>query len=133
MGACTQARAATGGPAAAEPAVQPLATIGLMSELFGLTPRAIRHYEERGLIHPARDEANRRLFTAQDRLRLRVIALLRRADVGIEDIARLLAQAGADDLKPLAMRMLRTRKAWLDGQLLEINDLIAEVEAMPRL
>ena len=53
---------------------------------FGLTARAVRYYEEVGLIVTHRDRGNRRRYDAQAVSQLRIIAELRRAGLAIDDI-----------------------------------------------
>ena len=53
---------------------------------FGLTARAVRYYEEVGLIVTRRDRGNRRRYDPQAVSQLRIIAELRRAGLGIDDI-----------------------------------------------
>lgn len=47
-------------------------TISYLSKEFNVTPRTIRHYEDEGLLCPAR-KGQVRLFTEEDRKRLEVI------------------------------------------------------------
>ncbi|MGE6261055.1 MerR family transcriptional regulator [Heyndrickxia sporothermodurans] len=44
----------------------PLLPIGTVMQLTDLTARQIRYYEEHSLIHPARSEGNRRLYSLND-------------------------------------------------------------------
>ncbi|MGE8203984.1 MerR family transcriptional regulator [Heyndrickxia sp. NPDC080065] len=44
----------------------PLLPIGTVMQLTELTARQIRYYEEHNLIHPARSEGNRRLYSLND-------------------------------------------------------------------
>lgn len=46
-------------------------TISALAKEFNLTTRAIRHYEDQGLLHPQRDGTNR-LFSNRDRVRLKL-------------------------------------------------------------
>jgi len=55
------------------------------AELFGVTPRTIRFYEDKGLLSPAR-EAGQRLFTSRDRLRFEKIMRGKRLGFSLEDI-----------------------------------------------
>lgn len=64
--------------------------IGEAMRLYGLTARAIRFYEEKGLIQPRRDRRNVRIFEEVDRVRLSWIAQLRRAGMPLGDIAQVL-------------------------------------------
>ena len=47
-------------------------TISELAKEFGITPRTIRFYEEKGLVHPARD-GQKRLYTPADRVRIQLI------------------------------------------------------------
>ncbi len=51
---------------------QPTYTISDLAEEFGVTTRTIRFYEEQGLIAPRR-EGQRRIYTAADRVRIKLI------------------------------------------------------------
>lgn len=44
----------------------PLFSMSIVSNLTGLSARQVRYYEEHKLIHPARSEGNRRLFSFND-------------------------------------------------------------------
>ena len=47
-------------------------TISELASEFGVTTRAIRFYEEKGLVQPLR-EGQRRVYTAADRVRIKLI------------------------------------------------------------
>ncbi|WP_202078313.1 MerR family transcriptional regulator [Caldalkalibacillus salinus] len=49
-------------------------TIGMVSELTGLTERKIRYYEERKLIHPERTKGGTRRYSFNDVEKLMTIA-----------------------------------------------------------
>lgn len=70
-------------------------TLARASRLYGLSVRALRFYEERGLLAPRRDARNHRVFDNAQVRRLNLIAILRRADVPINTIAHLIAQEPA--------------------------------------
>lgn len=53
----------------------------------GLTPRALRLYEEQGLIHPRRTAGGWRVYSAEDLARLNVITLLKSAGLTLVQIA----------------------------------------------
>jgi len=100
--------------------------IGEATEVFGLTPRAVRFYEERGLINPARDRLNQRYFDADARIRLAWIAQLRRAGLGLDDIEAVLhALDQGEDPAALAIRRLEKRRLELEGALVRIRDTVA--------
>lgn len=67
-------------------------TIGQVSRRSGVTPRAIRHYEQLGLIRPPfRSESNYRFFDSESVTRLRFIAKCRSLGFSIAEIADLLS------------------------------------------
>src|SRR6185437_1762264 len=72
--------------------------IGVVARQVGLTPRAIRYYEELGLLHPAvRVKGSDRLFDESDVQRLREIKRLREViGFSLAEIAELL---DADDMR----------------------------------
>jgi DNA-binding transcriptional MerR regulator len=70
------------------------ASIGEVAEEFGFTLRALRFYEEKGLISPRRS-GNRRLYSPRDRRRLEIIAQGKRIGLALEEIREIL-RAGGD-------------------------------------
>ena len=65
-----------------------LMTIGLMARKSGLTPRAIRHYEQAGLIRGLpRTQSNYRLFDDAALERLRFISRCRKLGFSLREIA----------------------------------------------
>lgn len=87
--------------------------IGEFSALTGLTVKALRHYDEQGLLAPARvDEASGRRFYAPRQIRdaLTILAL-READVPLPVIARVLESPGdVRALEEQRERVLRERR-----------------------
>jgi len=81
-------------PARLKPSVASRISIGRAARLTGLTIRAIRFYEQRGLIEGQRDARDIRTFDAADLERLGQIAELRAIGVSLDDIAAL-AEADA--------------------------------------
>lgn len=69
--------------------VADLYTIRQLGKEFGLTARAIRHYEEMGLLAPARRGLSR-LYSENDRKRLRLILRGRRLGFSLEEIGEML-------------------------------------------
>lgn len=64
-----------------------------LEQMTGITRQNIRFYEKKGLLHPARNAANNyRQYTQEDVETLRVIRILRRLDMPIEEIYGVLAQ-----------------------------------------
>lgn len=64
-----------------------------MAERLGITPRAIRYYEEKGLIAPPKEPDNRyRTFSEEEAWRLQTIVTLRRIGMPVSEIKKVLAE-----------------------------------------
>lgn len=85
---------------------------------LGLTPRAVRYYEQRGLVTVGRDDANRRVYDADARERLQTIAKLRRAGLSLAAIEEVLRLEAVEDAQVPAevVRRLREALAALDAR-----------------
>lgn len=64
-------------------------TIRAMCDAFDVTPRTLRFYEAKELLHPVR-EGQKRLFTRRDRARLKLILRGKRFGFSLEEIRQLL-------------------------------------------
>lgn len=64
--------------------------IGEVAEMFGLSTRAIRYYEEEGLIVPVRRGRGRRNYSRSEIERIDLIASCRQIGIGMDTIAELL-------------------------------------------
>ena len=73
-----------------------LLTIREMCEEFDVTPRTLRFYEAKELLFPIR-EGQKRLFTKQDRGRLKLILRGKRFGFSLEEIRQLLDMYGIGD------------------------------------
>lgn len=71
-------------------------TIGEIAREFGFTLRALRFYEEKGLIRPRRN-GNRRLYSAADRRRLEIVAQCKKIGMPLDDIQAILATGEDSD------------------------------------
>jgi len=94
-------------------------TISQLSRQFGVTPRALRFYEQIGLVEPNRDGPNR-VYSRGDCQRIRVITSGRKAGLTLDHIKELLdlydtADGGAAQIGK-AIERLRERVADLDVQ-----------------
>lgn len=99
---------------------------------FGLTARAIRHYEALGLITALRDRQNCRRFDAQARFRLQLIAEFRRAGLCLEDIREILDSrdeaTGEMRHGDVAMTKLLERRRALDQTRRAVDAAIAALQ-----
>ena len=98
-------------------------SIGQLSRLSGVSVRALRHFEELGLLHPKRQANGYRQYGAQDVDRLQQVLLYRTCGMELAEIARVLDSPAFDAQSALAQHreVLRGRKA-------ELETLIATVE-----
>ncbi|MDR3508248.1 MAG: MerR family transcriptional regulator [Caulobacteraceae bacterium] len=107
-------------------------TINQLTKLLGLTARAIRFYEEKGLVKPGRSWAGR-IYTRRDFQRLSVIARGRRAGLSLEDIEEILAAYDPTDggrkQVGVALDRLHERLLTLDAQRSALISEISELES----
>ncbi len=64
-------------------------TISELASQLDISPSAIRFYEDKGLISPARSAGNQRYYTRQDRGRLRLILRGKRFGASLDEIAEM--------------------------------------------
>jgi DNA-binding transcriptional MerR regulator len=96
--------------------------------LFGLTARALRFYEEKGLVEARRDRLNARYYDPVARGRLEWIARLRKAGVSLPDIEDVL---GADEEgrgQECALRKLERRREALKAELGQLEEALTELQ-----
>lgn len=110
-----------------------LFTIGELASAFALSPRAIRFYEDQGLLAPER-AGTQRIYTKRDRARLQLILRGKRLGFSIADIREFLDLYDADgtNRRQMAMTLERTRAriADLEQQLEDITITLAELRDM---
>lgn len=110
-----------------------LFTIGELAAAFGLSPRAIRFYEDQGLLAPER-AGTQRIYSKRDRARLQLILRGKRLGFSLADIREFLDLYDADGTKrqQMAMTLERTRAriADLEQQLEDITVTLAELRDM---
>jgi DNA-binding transcriptional MerR regulator len=122
-------------PAAAgnEPAAGRLYSIGDLAGELGISPRAIRFYEDQGLLAPRRIGGNR-IYSARDRARLQLILRGKRLGFALADIKELLDLYDVDrnHLEQLRATLVkgRARIAELERQQQEIAQTLAELRAI---
>ena len=110
-----------------------LFTIGELATAFSLSPRAIRFYEDQGLLSPQR-AGTTRVYTKRDRARLQLILRGKRLGFTLADIREFLDLYDSDRSKHRQMAMTlqrtRTRIAELEQQLEDITITLAELRDM---
>jgi DNA-binding transcriptional MerR regulator len=113
-------------------------SIAELSKAFGITPRALRFYEEEGLIAPAREGATR-IYSRRDRARVALIVRGKGVGFSLDEIAELLDlydrnDGGAAQRAVTALRcqekaeVLRQQKAAIDVMLEQLAVFAAELD-----
>src|SRR5215216_4724856 len=106
-------------------------TIGRAAAAAGLSPKAVRLYETRGLLAtPTRTAAGYRLYTDADITRLRFIAAARQFGLHVDQVAEIL-DAAHDGQRPCATtnQLLDRRIGEIDRVIAELSDLRATLTA----
>ena len=83
-------------------------SISELAREFGITPRALRFYEDKDMLHPARDGMSR-VYSHRDRARVKIIVRLKRLGLPLADIREILDLYGLDDGERAQMRMLNVK------------------------
>ena len=105
---------------------------------LGITPRAIRFYEQKGLIAPRR-MGGVRVFSRRDRARLLLILRGKRLGFSLQEIAQYLALYDTEPTQREQVRLLlekaATRIASLEAQRADLDaalDELRDIEAQAR-
>lgn len=94
-------------------------TIGEVADLLGITPKAIRHYHELGLLdEPARSEGGYRLYQPRDLTTLQSILRLGRFGLSLRQIGFILH---SEDSDALLASLLRHRSSALDDEIARLQ------------
>src|SRR5690242_9080467 len=89
-------------------------TIGDLSREFGVTLRALRFYEDKGLLSPAR-EGLTRLYSAKDREHLKLILKGKRLGFTLVEISDMIAkESGAEPRLAMSAETVREQIAHLE-------------------
>lgn len=105
-------------------------TISDLAKEFGVTTRAIRHYEDEGLLSPKREGSNRR-FSNRDRVRLKLTLRGKRLGFSLAEIRELfdlydLARGENRQLQEFLAK-LQKRRVMLDQQREDIEVMLNEI------
>lgn len=87
-----------------------------ISRLSGLTVRALKYYEEVGLLEPPRTVANARVYLGVDLDKICMIARLRSAGVDVSDIVSAFKNEDPAQKRDELATAIRNRLARLDGE-----------------
>lgn len=102
-------------------------SIGELASEFDVTPRAIRFYEDHGLLAPKR-EGQRRIYSMRDRTRLKLTLRGKRLGLSLSEIRELIDmyEPGRDE-RPQLKRFLAVLAAHRASLLQQRSDLEAQL------
>jgi DNA-binding transcriptional MerR regulator len=131
------AREAASRPNDIKDGAEEFARIGEIARKFDVTLRALRFYEDRGLIHPRR-EGTTRLYSRRDRARLKLILLGRRIGFSLREVKQImdLYDPKGPNTRQLKLVLeksqrqlgrLEARRDALDGAINELKAVMATV------
>ncbi len=113
----------------------PTWTIAQVADEFGVTHRAVRHYEELGLISPER-RGTQRIYHRRDRTRLDLILRGKRLGFPLEQIRTIIdlfdAPRGRRAQLEYVLGQIDARRADLEQRLKDVQDAIAELGEFAR-
>jgi DNA-binding transcriptional MerR regulator len=113
-------------------------TISQLCKEFRCTPRALRFYEDKGLLAPDRDGLNR-VYSYKDRARLQLILRGKRVGLPLAEIREMLdlyelgdggVQQAAKSLRKFRehVQALEQQRSDIDKSIEELNEAIASLE-----
>jgi DNA-binding transcriptional MerR regulator len=112
-------------------ASQPTYTITELATEFDITPRAIRFYEDMGLLEPGRKGRNR-VYTPRDRTRLKLTLRGKRLGLALQEIKQLVdmydSQASAAPQLRAFLTILGQHRQQLEQQRHDIEVTLAEIQ-----
>jgi DNA-binding transcriptional MerR regulator len=106
-------------------------SIAELAEEFDITPRAIRFYEDMGLLEPSRAGRNR-VYSQRDRTRLKLTLRGKRLGLSLSEIKQLvdMYESPADSAAQLNafLQLLQTHRRPLEQQKDDIEITLAEID-----
>ena len=110
-------------------------SIGQLAEEFGVTSRALRLYEEEGLLDPRR-EGTRRIYNERDRVRLRLILRGKRLGWSLSEIRESFdlydSSLGEEAQLEWMLGKLAERREILEAQRRDVEHALEELEEITR-
>jgi DNA-binding transcriptional MerR regulator len=110
-------------------------SISELASEFDVTPRAIRFYEDHGLLAPRR-AGQRRIYSGRDRTRLKLTLRGKRLGLTLSEIRELIDmyEPGRDERPQLArfLAVLESHKASLQQQRMDIEAQLTELQVFEK-
>ena len=113
----------------------PTYTISELAREFEVTPRAIRFYEDQGLLSPERVGAGgrQRLYSQRDRTRLKLTLRGKRLGLSLSEVRELvdMYESPSDTTAQLTrfLAVLGQHRSTLERQLTDLQETLAEIAA----
>ena len=111
-------------------------TISQLAREFDITTRAIRFYEEKGLVTPLR-EGQKRLYTPADRVRIKLILRGKRIGMTLQESVEVIDmyQPGRSNTEQLhsLISKVQDRRARLLQQRQDIDDMLSSLQEVQTL
>jgi len=113
-------------------------SIGDLAKEFDLTTRAIRFYEDLGLLQPTRTGAGgrNRVYSVRDRTRLKLTLRAKRIGLSLQEAREILDiyETPRDTLPQLQqfLRVLARHRAQVEGQLADLQNNLNEIKLHQR-
>ncbi|MEM1199797.1 MAG: MerR family DNA-binding transcriptional regulator [Pseudomonadota bacterium] len=106
-------------------------TITQLCREFDVTPRTLRFYEQKDLLHPAREGMNR-IFSYRDRARLSLILRGKKVGFSLDDIKEMLDLYNLKDGQVTQLQVARSKGLaqleHLKDQRVALDDAITDLE-----
>jgi DNA-binding transcriptional MerR regulator len=102
-----------------------VARIGDLAGQFGITLRALRFYEDKGLINPQRNGTTR-LYSHRDRARLKLILLGRKVGFSLREVKQLLDLYDPAGSNEAQLRATLEKTAKQEGKLIAQREAVDE-------
>ena len=111
-------------------------TISELAKEFGITTRTMRFYEEKGLVSPRR-EGQKRLYSAADRVRIKLILRGKRIGMSLAESVEVIdmydpEHNNADQLNSL-IRAVQNRRKILEQQKQDIDEMLSGLQEVQTL
>ena len=107
-------------------------SISDLSSKFGVTPRALRFYEEKGLLKPTRNGQSRR-YSQADRARLTLILRGKALGLSLDESAELIGMydPGSNNEEQIhrLIEKIQARREQLLAQKIELEHMIQDLDA----
>ncbi len=104
-----------------------LLSISELADELDISTRAIRFYEEKGLILPERTKGNHRIYDKRDRARLKLILRGKRLGYSLEEISEMI---GLANFNMEEAQQLKKTFAYGKKKLIEINERMMELQIL---